>query len=111
MQVLGGQGVQIGRHIRQENKYIAQYIEHQDVHVPPAQVSWPVKVGAVPQPPPAFAPRQQLLAAVGRREPGGSVVQTVTGMRGVGKTEIAAAYARSKMADGWRLVAWVNAPT
>jgi len=55
VQVLGGQGVQIGRHIRQENKYITHYIEHQDVHVPPAQVSWPVRVGAVPQPPPAFS--------------------------------------------------------
>ncbi|MFD4444695.1 tetratricopeptide repeat protein, partial [Nocardia sp. NPDC058519] len=65
-------------------------------------------VGRVPEQPPHFVDRAQvnrLRLALNS----GPVV--VTGMRGTGKTQVAAAYAREAMAGSAGLVGWVNAET
>jgi hypothetical protein len=62
--------------------------------------------GGIPREPPGFVSRANLLAELDRP---GSAVHAVSGMRGVGITQLAAEYARARLAEGWRLVAWVHA--
>ena len=63
-------------------------------------------VGDIPREAPGYQPRPHLLAELDRVNQG---VQLLTGTLGAGSTQLAAAYARAKLAAGWRLVAWVNA--
>ena len=107
VEVAGSRGVQVGTDNNQVNQYIEKYIENQ--HLPAVATAGPVVIGEVPQQAPAFQARRELVDRLARSGPGVVVVRAMTGMRGVGKTQVAAAYARSCINAGWRLVAWVNA--
>ncbi|WP_158023749.1 alpha/beta fold hydrolase [Mycolicibacterium chlorophenolicum] len=82
---------------------------------PPASrqaTSHQVVVGEIPGLPPAFITRNtltRLSQSLDRNLI--AVVCALTGMRGVGKTQLAAAYARSKIVEGCGVVGWVNAET
>jgi tetratricopeptide (TPR) repeat protein len=71
--------------------------------------SGPIVVGAVPRQLAGFLPRPGLLAQLAGAYQRGAVVQVMTGPPGAGKTQLAAAYARARLAADWRLVAWVHA--
>ena len=68
-----------------------------------------VVVGNIPQAAPGLLPRADLLVELDRASGPVVVVDSVTEAPGVGTTQLAAAYARAKLADGWPLVAWVSA--
>ena len=76
--------------------------------LPPEATNHQVVVGDIPIEPSCFRPRVGLLAELDRASAQVSVIHAVTGLHGLGATQLAAAYARAKLAAGWRLVAWVN---
>ena len=76
--------------------------------LPPEATNHQVVVGDIPMEPSCFRSRADLLAQLDRAGARVSVIYAVTGLHGLGATQLAAAYARAKQAAGWQLVAWVN---
>ena len=73
----------------------------------PARTNYQVVVGDIPALRPGSQPRPVLLAQLNRASPRPLVV--LTGTSGAGKTQLAAACARARLAEHRRLIAWVNA--
>ena len=69
-----------------------------------------VAVGDIPRQPAAYQDRPDLARLLAARIAGElPVVLVVTGLRGTGKTQTAAALARQRLAQGWSVVAWMDA--
>ncbi len=76
--------------------------------IPPEVTNHQVVVGDIPTEPSGSRPRAGLLAELDRASAQVSVIHPAAALHGLGATQLAAAYARAKLAAGWRLVAWVN---
>jgi RNA polymerase sigma factor (sigma-70 family) len=91
-----------------DDRHAAQEGSHAGGPLPPEAASHQVVVGDIPLEPPGFLPRADLLAKLDRAGIRVAVIHAARGLRGVGATQLAAAYARARLLAGWRLVAWVN---
>ncbi|QYN35256.1 tetratricopeptide repeat protein [Pseudonocardia sp. DSM 110487] len=100
----GAQGVQVGDHNIQTNIFGGTITVST-----PVEVSWPVRVGAVPLLAGCYQRRAESRLLSEAIDEGGTAVvtQVLSGLGGVGKTQLAAAYARSRTDTD--LLAWVNA--
>jgi hypothetical protein len=118
--VCDSQGVQVGDHGTQHNKYIQTYIETQVIQPSPVPEATPAagarqpgsvsRVWNIPARNVGFTGRDDLLSAVRDRLAAGgrAVVQALRGMGGVGKTQLATEYAH-RFAAAYDLAWWVNA--
>ncbi|USQ89050.1 FxSxx-COOH system tetratricopeptide repeat protein [Streptomyces phaeoluteigriseus] len=69
-----------------------------------------IRMGEIPREPPGYQQRTTILENLRQAAPDNSptVIHALTGLRGVGKTHLAAAYARECISSEWPVVAWLN---
>ncbi|MFJ1775001.1 FxSxx-COOH system tetratricopeptide repeat protein [[Kitasatospora] papulosa] len=92
----------------------SQVVDNRQTHIhhASAEVTWPLEIGAVPALASAFQPRSALRERVDevRAQGAGAVLtQVLSGGGGVGKSQLAAAYASEALRDGTDLVLWAPA--
>jgi hypothetical protein len=113
VEIQGAQGSQIGHGNVQYNTWIIG--SRGGVAAGPVVAGDVIIVGEIPQEAMAFDQRHELQDmltanyAAPVHMPDASNVSVIVGMRGVGKSQLASAIARKRLADGWSAVAWVNA--
>ncbi|MFE0143961.1 FxSxx-COOH system tetratricopeptide repeat protein [[Kitasatospora] papulosa] len=92
----------------------SQVVDNRQTHIhhTPREVTWPLEVGTVPGLASAFQPRSALRDQVDAARAQGSaavLTQVLSGGGGVGKSQLAAAYAGEALRDGTDLVLWASA--
>ncbi|MDX3186222.1 FxSxx-COOH system tetratricopeptide repeat protein [Streptomyces sp. ME02-7008A-1] len=92
----------------------SQVVDNRQTHIhhTPREVTWPLEIGAVPALASAFQPRSALrerVDAVRAQGVGAVLTQVLSGGGGVGKSQLAAAYASEALHDGTDLVLWAPA--
>ncbi|MFG2282477.1 tetratricopeptide repeat protein [Streptomyces asoensis] len=93
---------------------ISGHVSQVMVSAPPSRqpLDWPVRLGSVPVLASAFQDRSAVRDRIDQARAGRSTVvlaQVLSGGGGVGKTQLAAAYAHQALEDGIDLVVWVDA--
>src|SRR5262249_35257548 len=85
---------------------------HPRQHRAVGAVAWPLRIGAVPALTSAFQSRPGIRERVDQartRAPAVVLAQTWSGAGGVGKSQLAAAYAHQALRDGVDLLVWLDA--
>ncbi|WP_280905594.1 tetratricopeptide repeat protein [Streptomyces sp. MAA16] len=105
-----GDAVALGAHAVAISGHVSQVL----LAAPPPSrpLDWPIRLGSVPVLASAFQVRSAVRERIDRARDGHATVvlaQVLSGGGGVGKTQLAAAYAHQALVDGVDLVVWVDA--